>query len=121
MSAIDLTTMPNPDLVREFEEIALQMSYAELRDDDKRYNELFELQVLVVDELKSRGARHLLLPLLDHKKRVVRLHAAKRTLAISPAKAREALIALRRLGLMPEAAEASFSLRKLDDGSYVPN
>jgi hypothetical protein len=40
MSAVDFSTMPNPDLVREFVEIALQMSYAELRDENERYNDL---------------------------------------------------------------------------------
>jgi hypothetical protein len=121
MSAVDLPTMPNPDLVREFVEIAMQMSYAELRDQNERYNELYKLQVLVANELKARGARDLLLPLLDDKRRPIRLFAALKTLAVSPVQARQTLEALHELKLYPEAAMAASALRRLDEGLFVPD
>lgn len=120
MSAINLSLMPNPDLVREFEEIAVQMSYAELRDDHKRYNKLFELQVLVVNELKTRGRRDALLPLLEHESRWIRLQAAKRTLAIAPNDSRRVLEELCAIKLQPEAGYAGMTLVALDKGWFVP-
>jgi hypothetical protein len=121
MTAIDLSTMPNPDLVREFVEIALQMSYAELRDQHERYGDLYKLQSMVANELKARGARDLLLPLLNDKRRPIRLFAALETLAVSPAKARETLEALRALKLYPETAMAASALQRLDEGFFVPD
>lgn len=121
MSAVDLSTMPNPDLVREFVEIAMQMSYAELRNQHEHYAELYKLQALVTNELRGRGARDLLLPLLDDKRRPIRVFAALKTLAVSPAKARATLEALRDLKLYPEAAMAASALRGLDEGSFVPD
>lgn len=121
MSAIDLTAVPNPDLAREFEEIAIQMSYAELRNDNRRYKKLFGLQSRVVSELKARGQRDVLLPLLEHKNRSVRLHAAKHTLAISPQRAQQTLETLQETKSMPEAAEAGFTLLMLERGSFIPD
>lgn len=121
MSYIDLSAMPSPDLVREFVEIAMQMSYAELRDQNERYNDLYKLQAQVANELKARGARDLLLPLLDDKRRPVRLFAALKTLAVSPVHARQTLEALRDLKLYPDAAMAASALQGLDEGSFIPD
>lgn len=120
MSSLNLSQMPGPDLVREFEEISLQMSYAELMGDLRRTRKLYKLQVLVVNELKARGRRDLLLPLLKHQNRWIRLQAAKRTLAVAPQEARRVLEELRALKLQPEAGYAGMTLFALDKGFFVP-
>jgi Domain of unknown function (DUF2019) len=121
MTKPDLSTMPTPDLVREFIEIALQQSYAEAREDFKRFRELYDSMTIIAEELKTRHARHELAILFDHPNLWVRYKAAVHTLAILPEEARSVLEDLKAKRLQPAAAHAFGLLRALDNGSYVPD
>ena len=120
MTRPDLSTMPTPDLVREFTEIAVQQSYAEAREDFARFRILYDLMQVVADELKARNARHFLSSLYEHPNLWVRYKAAVHTLIVMPQEARAVLEDLKAKKLYPAAADAYGLLDALDNGSFVP-
>lgn len=104
-------------LVDRFVEIALAQDRALDMNDTSKYNRLFDQMTLVLEELQTRPGdqRQALLPLLDHPNAQVRLMAAERTLAIAPAAARQALQVMKDRREFPQAADASWALRTLDE------
>ena len=111
------------ELVAQFVSIGLAQYDALYIVDVKKYNRLYRKMQDVRDELKGRDGdqRRALLPLLDHANLQVRMKAAHTVLAISPALARRALESVRDSGIFPQAADASGTLRALDNGTYIPS
>lgn len=77
---------------------------------------------LVETELKRRppDQRRALLALYDHPNAQVRLAAAKSTLAVAPAAAREMLQIIADSGEFPQAGDAGMSLVNLERGIFKP-
>lgn len=123
MKRIELANMTTSDLVERFVSIGLAQYDALYVVDVKKYNRLYRKMEDVRDELKRRDGdqRRALLPLLDHANLQVRMKAAHTVLAISPALARRALESVRDSGIFPQAADASGTLRALDNGTYIPS
>ncbi|MBN9066253.1 MAG: DUF2019 domain-containing protein [Rhizobiaceae bacterium] len=109
------------DLVTAFERICLDQYECLLDRKIARYNRLIDKIINIREELKARGGRQALLPLLNHKNRQVRYQAAMATLLVAPASAKEALEKLSKSHEFPQAADASIALDKLADGSFVPS
>jgi hypothetical protein len=111
------------ELVAEFVSIGLAQYDALYVVDVKKYNRLYRKMQDVRNELKRREGdqRRALLPLLDHPNLQVRMKVAHTVLAISPALARKALESVRDSGIFPQAADASGTLRALDNGTYIPS
>lgn len=111
------------ELVARFLSIGLAQYDAAYVIDTRKYNRLFSRMRDVEAELKRREGdqRRALLPLLDHPNVQVRMMAAHELLVISPALARKALESVRDSGIFPQCANASGTLRALDDGTYVPS
>lgn len=109
------------DLVTAFERICLEQFECLLDRKIARYNRLVDKIINIREELKARGGRQALLPLLNHKNRQVRYQAAMATLLVAPASAKEALEKLSKSHEFPQAADASIALDKLADGSFVPS
>ena len=108
-------------LVEEFEKICLNQYECLLDGKIARHNRLVDKIIDIREELKARGGRQALLPLLNHRNRQVRYQAAMATLLVAPASAREALEKLSHSHEFPQAANASIALDKLADGSFVPS
>jgi hypothetical protein len=110
------------ELVARFVSIGLAQYDALYVVDTKKYNRLYGKMEDIRNELKRRvgDQRRALLPLLDHPNAQVRMKAAHTVLAISPDIARKALESVRDSGILPQCADASGTLRALDDGTYVP-
>jgi hypothetical protein len=111
------------ELVARFVSIGLAQYDALYVADTRKYNRLFSRMGDVEGELKCREGdqRRALLPLLDHPNLQVRMMAAHAVLAITPALARKAFESVRDSGIFPQAADASGTLRALDNGTYVPS
>jgi len=108
-------------LVEEFEKICLDQYECLLDGKIARHNRLVDKIIDIREELKARGERQALLPLLNHKNRQVRYQAAMATLLVAPASAKEAFDKLSKSHEFPQAADASIALDKLADGSFVPS
>lgn len=106
------------DLVKLYEENALQMHKALNETDVRRYNKIFEKNILIINELKKRPEdhRHYLLPLLDHPDIGVRYQAANTTFAIAPDKARSVLEKIAASHRYPLAGHAGMALDAIDRG-----
>jgi hypothetical protein len=109
-------------LVEHFVAIAVAQDQALDRDDTGAYNRLFSQMQRVREELRSRAGdqRRVLVPLLAHPNVQVRLVAAMTTLAIAPEAARRALKLIKERKEFPQAADASMTLRSLEDGTLIP-
>jgi hypothetical protein len=122
MKRVGLAAMTDDQLVDRFVEISLAQDKAILYDESSKFNRLFLQEMAVDQELKTRPGdrRRLLLRLFDHENAQVRLNAAKATLAVAPAAAREALENLANSKQFPQAGDAGMSLTNLDRGIYKP-
>jgi hypothetical protein len=122
MKRADLPRTTDEQLMARFVEIALAQDDALLYGEVAKFNKLFLQKRAVEEELKSRPGdrRRLLLRLYDHENAQVRLNAAKATLAVAPAAAREALENLANSKQFPQAGDAGMSLTNLDRGIYKP-
>ncbi len=110
------------ELVLLFEANCLQQDKALLEEDISRFNKLFDGMVAINDELKRRGthARLNLKRLFDHENMQVRLQAARLTLGVAPAEARQVIEAISRSAWMPQAGDAGMCLWALDEGISKP-
>jgi hypothetical protein len=115
-------TMTVAELVQRFTQLAIQQNYA-LDGDVPEVTRLYWELEHVEAELKRRPGdqRAALMALYKHIDMQVRLKAALATLAVAPQKAREQLEAIRASGARPQAAEASMSIRNLDNGIFKPS
>ncbi len=122
MKHADLKSLTVRQLVDRFAEIGIAQDEAILYDEHRRYRQLFVEMNAVDAELRSRGveARRALLRLYDHPNLQVRLKAAKRTLAVAPARARSLLEEIATRQDVPQGGDAGMSLRNLDSGVYKP-
>lgn len=121
MSALNLKRLSVEQLVERFTSIALDQDDALEADDDAKFARLYQKMDAIKDELKARGERRALLPLLDHKNAQVRLKAAIATLAVAAKAAREALQVMSDRNEYPQAADARGMLNALDEGTYEPS
>ena len=117
-----LSDLSVDELVETFTEITLAQDHAIMRDENAKFNRLFEQMENVKDELKSREGdqRRALMQLYDHSNPQVRLKAIKATLAVAPKRARRMLKILAESGAHPQAGEAGMSLLALESGISKP-
>jgi hypothetical protein len=110
------------ELVKHFVAIGEAQDLALLYGDTARFNRLYEEKTALLDNLSGRpgNQREALVSLHAHPNMQVRLNAAKATLAIAPAAARETLEAIAASRHFPQAGDAGMSLRNLDRGVYKP-
>lgn len=109
-------------LAQRFVDLALEQDEAVLGFEIARGNRLFWRIEAVTQELKTRPGdqRHALLFLFDHPNPQVRLKAAKATLAIAPAAARQVLEVIAETCYGPQKLDAGMSLSNLDAGIFKP-
>jgi hypothetical protein len=122
MKKQNLRDMPTQALVDLFRDYALEQDTAMLYGEQAKVNRLVWKLKDIADELKSRAGdqRSALLCLYDHRNAQVRVNAIKATLAVAPAKARQALEALANSNEFPAAGEAGMSIVALDRGIFRP-
>ena len=122
MKSIDLQKMSVPELVERFAALGVGQFNAELHSDIAKENSLLFQMRDVTEELKRRPGdqRSALLPLFDHPNVQVRLMAAKLTLAVAPAAARQMLQDISDSKKYPQAMDAGMSLWNLDQGVFKP-
>ena len=92
------------------------------RGETRRFNRLFRRELAIEAGLKRRpgDGRRDLMALYRHSNLQVRLNAAKATLAIAPAAAREVLEGIRATGRQPQAGDAGMCLWTLEEGIFKP-
>lgn len=122
MKPASLDKMTVPALVDRFKELCLAQFEAELRNEGAKENRLIKQMWAVSDELKQRPGdeRSQLISLYTHANSRVRLMAAKESLAIAPAAARQLLEAIQASKVQPEALDAGMCLWALDQGIFKP-
>ena len=109
------------ELVERFLSTGLAQYEAAYVVDTRKYNRLYARMQDIRKELRRREGdqRRALLPLLNHPNVQVRMMAAHTVLTISPDLARKAFESVRDSGIFPQAADASGTLRALDNGTYI--
>lgn len=110
------------ELVERFAALGVGQFQAELHGDIGKENRLLLQMRDVAEELKRRRGdqRTALLPLFEHPNIQVRLMAAKLTLAVAPAAARQMLQDIKDSKQQPQAMDAGMSLWNLDQGVFKP-
>ena len=123
MTRINLQELSVADLVRRFEVAQLAQFNAERHSDIQKQNRCVRQAMEIADELRSRPGdqRSALLKLYDHSNVQVRLMAAKLTLAVAPAAAREVVQAIADSKKYPQAMDAGMCLSALDQGIFTPS
>ena len=119
---IDLHKMSVSELVDRFVKLGIGQFRAELLGNIADENKLIRQMHGVFEELKSRPGdqRSALVSLYSHPNIQVRLMAAKLTLAVAPAAARQLLQAIKDSKEYPQAMDAGMCLRNLESGIFRP-
>jgi hypothetical protein len=122
MKPASLQEMSVVDLVEQFAALGVGQYQAELQSDIARQNRLLLRMRDVTEELKARTGdqRSALLQLYDHPNVQVRLMAARLTLALAPAAARQVIQAIADSHEYPQAMDAGMCLENLDEGIFKP-
>jgi len=122
MKRMNLENLTLEQLIQRFVDGALMQYVAQLENDIRKFNRIYDRMTEVEQELKRRGleARKSLLSLYDHDNIQVRLNAAEATAGIAPMRARKLLREIKDSKDYPQAAEASSSLRGLESGEWKP-
>lgn len=122
MKPFDLKKMSVAEMVERFSALGVGQFQADLEGDIKKVNRLLLQMRDVTEELKARPGdqRSALLPLFNHPNIQVRLMAAKLTLAVAPAAARQMLQDIYDSKRYPQAGDAGMSLSNLDQGIFKP-
>ena len=117
-----LQTLTPDQLLARFAEIGMEQDDALLGGEIARFNKLFRKMQDVVQELKRRPGdqRTALLSLYMHPNMQVRVKAAKNSLAVAPAAARQLLEEIEASQWQPQALEAGMSLWNLERGVFKP-
>jgi hypothetical protein len=117
-----LRELSTRDLTMRFTDITLDQYTALMGNDVRRYNKLYSQMDAVAQELKSRPGdeRKALIALYGHPNPQVRLAAAKRTLALNYAGARQVIEEIAGSRQYPIAGHAGMTLFALDDGILKP-
>lgn len=123
MKRFDLQTMTVVELVERFTALGVGQFEAELSSNIPKNNRLLLQMRDVTEELKRRPGdqRSALLPLFDHTNIQVRLMAARLTIAIAPAAARQVLQDIIESRRQPQALDAGMALRNIDTGVFKPS
>jgi len=123
VKTFDLQKLSTAELVERFAALGLGQFQAELESDIAKENRLLRQMRAVTEELKSRSGDHrsALLGLFDHPNVQVRLMAARLTLAVAPAAARQVLQSIIDSREYPQAADAGMCLWNLDRGVFKPS
>ena len=118
-----LDKMSTAELAKAFAGFAIQQYDHILLSEVKQINRYYHKLKAVELELKSRPGdqRNVLMTLYDNPNPNVRVKAAKATLAIAPAAARQVLETVAATCYGPEILEAGISLTNLDRGIYKPS
>lgn len=119
-SALD--KMSTAELAKIFAGFAIQQYDHILIGEVRQTNRYYDKMKAIELELKSRAGdqRSVLMALYDNPNPNVRVKAAKATLAIAPAAARQVLETVVATCFGPEILEAGMSLTNLDLGVYKP-
>ena len=122
MSPRNPKTSTVPDLVALFVALGPDQYQARLRNEQKRLNRATLEMFDVCEELKARAGdqRSALLSLYSHPNLQVRLMAAKLTLAVAPAAAKQLLQEIADSKEYPQAGDAGMSLWALKQGIFWP-
>ena len=122
MSPRNPKTSTVPDLVALFIALGLNQYQARLRNEQKRLNRATLEMFDVCEELQARAGdqRSALLSLYSHPNLQVRLMAAKLTLAVAPAAAKQLLQEIADSKEYPQAGDAGMSLWALKQGIFWP-
>lgn len=122
MKRDDLQARSLPELISRYVEIGIEQDEVILERNNRKYNRLFQEKTRITQELKNRNGdlRTALLDLYQHPNMQVRLNAAKATLAVAPAAARELLQEIYQSGWQPQAGDAGMCLWTLDEGIFKP-
>ena len=122
MSPRNPKTSTVPDLVALFVALGLDQYQARLRNEQKRLNRATLEMFDVCEELKARAGdqRSALVSLYSHPNLQVRLMAAKLTLAVAPAAAKQLLQEIADSKEYPQAGDAGMSLWALKQGIFRP-
>jgi phage tail sheath protein FI len=111
-----------PELVAQFTAACLAQFDAERKSDINEQNKHIRYWMAISDELKSRAGdqRLALLKLYDHPNLLVRLNAARLTLAIAPTTARQVIQAIADSKKYPQAGDAGMCLSAIELGIFKP-
>jgi hypothetical protein len=117
-----LQDLPVEALIERYVAVGVAQYEAELDDNTRKFNRLYDDVKAVEAELKSRPGdqRTALLTLYKHANMQVRLNAAHATLTVAPEAARGLLVAIRDSRWMPQALHAGMSLWNLEKGVFRP-
>lgn len=117
-----LEQAPTQELIDRFTRIGEEQYQAIWVMNNARYNHLYREMQEIKDELKRRPGdeRRELAKLYDHPNMQVRLIAARATLALSYAAARQVIQSIADSGFLPYSADAGMTLLNLDRGIYKP-
>ena len=113
---------PTSELVAQFEKASLNQFQAELESDLRKQNARVRETMAIADELKRRPGdqRSTLIALYDHANVQVRLNAARLSLAVAPAAAREVISAISESKKYPQAGDAGMCLWAIEQGIFKP-
>lgn len=122
MKRVNLQELSVDDLVKRFEATQLAQFEAELYSDIAKQNRCVTEAMEITDELKRRPGdmRSALLHLYQHSNVQVRLMAARLTLAVAPATARNVIQTIADSKEYPQAGDAGMCLWALDQGIFTP-
>jgi predicted short-subunit dehydrogenase-like oxidoreductase (DUF2520 family) len=119
---VGLQDMSATELVDGFAAAALGQFQAELQSNIAKQNKFVEQAMAIAAELKSRPGdqRSALLGLYEHPNVQVRLNAARLTLAVAPATARQVVETIAASRKYPQAMDAGMCLWALEQGIFKP-
>jgi hypothetical protein len=120
---INLEELSVDELVKRFETAQLAQFQAELYSDIAKQNSCVTEAMAIAGELKRRPGdmRSALLNLYQHPNVQVRLMAARLTLAVAPATARNVIQTIADSKEYPQAGDAGMCLSNLDQGIFKPS
>ena len=111
-------TMSGAELVALYTQIGVAQAEALDRFESGRFNRLFDQEMAIVNELRSRPGdrRTQLFALYEHPNLQVRLNAAQSTYMLNRARAHAVLEEIAETRWLPQAATAAFSLEGIAAG-----
>jgi len=117
-----LKDISTQELVQLFAENCVEQDKAIFNEQISKFKKIFSIMFRIDEELRERGreARLALTALYEHPNLQVKLQAARLTLGVAPAEARQVIEAVSKSGWMPQAADAKGTLWNLDSGFLKP-
>jgi hypothetical protein len=123
MNPQNLANMSLDQLVDLFAENAIEQDRVIFKEQVSKYKKVFGEMGAINAELKRRGpqGRLALTRLYTHPNMQVRLQAARSTLAVAAAEARQIIETISKSGRFPQAGDAGMCLWNLDEGILKPD